>query len=1508
MLRGLELGEDGVLLVLAERIATGPGSGSGSGGSGGHIIAENGSPFPQRGTLDFLGGVDVSDSAGNNRTQVLINTTTLGAVPTSALGVTVATLVNGLIPSDQIPALAINDVFPVDSEAEMLALIADVGDVAIRSDTSQSFILSSLPASTLGNWTELFLGGGSVTSVNGLSGVVNLSASNVGAVDLNAVGAPNGVASLDGAGDVPDGQIPNNIARLSQVPALDIPVLTTVASATLTNEVVVGLTPGGELGGTWASPTVDSVHSGSSHAGIQAAAEATAAAALNLHLTDATDAHDGSAISLDPTNYGITLNSGVVNTQLLALAVSNLGASQISVDTGPFGGLLGPLDSNLQHALETLDDLIISAAPVTTVNTLTGDVVLTPAIIGAVDAGLLGVANGVATLDGTARLSFAQWPDVVFSINGDSGTVTLNGGSIPLNDGGWTTNLLGVNPDVQSVADAFDSFAGGAGSINASGFAKNLTTTDDTSQEVANKVDNPTTWRVNNPAMPPLTAFDSSLASPTGAMAKSLFLTNAVTLTATPTTIEQGTILNVHLDLDLNYTDGINGPNYALHYRPALWDQVNPTSSYFPRGAFTMSGTTTMHESAGLLATGIGMIDLRVTKNLSGAAKNISNYHAWINNHVFMADGAAISWAIPVGGSGGIDSGHNFLAMFDCYPSDTLVDQASFTPHSTNGGTLTRASHGTVFSMPLVYDGVTMDQRWGFYYEDTADESIGELIVSGPNTGLNNNWNRLLANGPGIIKRAVAIQIGEMVSATDYNLPFNYGPADVAQAPLCRIDNDGFVTTGAVLGLGNLLGINPAGTGSNGILVVDARTTTIGAISGYTHTTGSFVGLSIANSAPIVMSATTGGLTPNSFAGVSLTGTVSFTEDGPALGSAMFAAANTFKNANGQAQAMGTVVGSFIAPLFQADGANNSVTSVGLLASPTFARIGGAGTLTASITTVQSAPTVNDANVHVTGRIAVDISDITGSSGTIDSNIGINIAAFSRGTVKIGILNASTSVLSGGLYGGTTAAAGLTIGSTTNGSKGTITLQDATSLSSTLNVSGDSTLNKLIVQSTTVLGDNLEMRASDATLTSEPSWFVVNNAFTLNFASAAGGIYQNFAPTIINQQSANTLRNVVGYNFSPTVKNISSVAANFGPITGFTSSPTINADNQTGLTLSIVNEFVAGAAFTQTSSGALTTTEWSQFKATGSLTAGHTITTRRGVYVQDITGAGTLLGTNIGIDIEAQTKGATANIGLRNAAQSQLLGTTLIGGSTAPTNNASVVVQGSATYTTGDNRYMNIAPTITSGASAGDLSAVYIGPTFTASNATTSTKGLNVAPSFESTGTITTALGASINATANSAGTQTITELIGVQAVAQTLGANSTATTAIAADLITQEVLTLGTITTGVLLRGLTNTAQTKWGMQFGDFQSYHIGKLSLGSSSAPTYALDLKGTAQDRGVLALTETANAPTNPSSSNQVLMYLKADTLVFSFNDAGTMRYLSIPLTGTGTTWTHSTSAI
>lgn len=74
----------------------------------------------------------------------------------SELDAKVATVdAGGKVPADQLPAIAITDTFPVNSEAEMLALDAQPGDVAIRNDVSKSFILMEAPATVSDNWKEL---------------------------------------------------------------------------------------------------------------------------------------------------------------------------------------------------------------------------------------------------------------------------------------------------------------------------------------------------------------------------------------------------------------------------------------------------------------------------------------------------------------------------------------------------------------------------------------------------------------------------------------------------------------------------------------------------------------------------------------------------------------------------------------------------------------------------------------------------------------------------------------------------------------------------------------------------------------------------------------------------------------------------------------------------------------------------------------------------------------------------------------------------------------------------------------------------------------------------------------------------------------------------------------------------------------------------------------------------------------------------------------------------------
>jgi hypothetical protein len=81
----------------------------------------------------------------------------------------------------------------------------------------------------------------------------------------------------------------------------DADYLVGTANGTLSNEIVVGTTPGGELGGTWASPTVDATHSGSTHG-----------AAVTTHEA-AGDPHTGYRLeSADHTHATTGLQGGTI--------------------------------------------------------------------------------------------------------------------------------------------------------------------------------------------------------------------------------------------------------------------------------------------------------------------------------------------------------------------------------------------------------------------------------------------------------------------------------------------------------------------------------------------------------------------------------------------------------------------------------------------------------------------------------------------------------------------------------------------------------------------------------------------------------------------------------------------------------------------------------------------------------------------------------------------------------------------------------------------------------------------------------------------------------------------------------------------------------------------------------------------------------------------------------------------------------------------------------------------
>ncbi len=128
----------------------------------------------------------------------------LGAAAQRAVGVSVGNLVeiqsDGKILSSILPAIAITERFVVASQAAMLALTAERGDVAIRTDSSETYILGTDDPTQLGNWSLILSPTGAVSSVNSRIGAVTIVTADV--QELLAVTDLTTYASVSGTGTV----------------------------------------------------------------------------------------------------------------------------------------------------------------------------------------------------------------------------------------------------------------------------------------------------------------------------------------------------------------------------------------------------------------------------------------------------------------------------------------------------------------------------------------------------------------------------------------------------------------------------------------------------------------------------------------------------------------------------------------------------------------------------------------------------------------------------------------------------------------------------------------------------------------------------------------------------------------------------------------------------------------------------------------------------------------------------------------------------------------------------------------------------------------------------------------------------------------------------------------------------------------------------------------------------------------------------------------------------------
>lgn len=161
-------------------------------------------------SAEVLAGTIDTDMVSPLGLQTKVNALAAVARTGSASDITTGTL-----PSSVLPALAINDTFTVASQAAMLALTAQRGDVAIRTDIGRSFILTADTPATLASWTQL-TAGGDVASVAGRTGAVVLTKSDVGLANVDNTSDVNKpVSTAQAAADALNLKIANNLSDLN---------------------------------------------------------------------------------------------------------------------------------------------------------------------------------------------------------------------------------------------------------------------------------------------------------------------------------------------------------------------------------------------------------------------------------------------------------------------------------------------------------------------------------------------------------------------------------------------------------------------------------------------------------------------------------------------------------------------------------------------------------------------------------------------------------------------------------------------------------------------------------------------------------------------------------------------------------------------------------------------------------------------------------------------------------------------------------------------------------------------------------------------------------------------------------------------------------------------------------------------------------------------------------------------------------------------------------------------
>lgn len=180
-----------------------------------------------------------------------------------------------------------------------------------------------------------------------------------------------------------------------------------------------------------------------------------------------------------------------------------------------------------------------------------------------------------------------------------------------------------------------------------------------------------------------------------------------------------------------------------------------------------------------------------------------------------------------------------------------------------------------------------------------------------------------------------------------------------------------------------------------------------------------------------------------------------------------------------------------------------------------------------------------------------------------------------------------------------------------------------------------------------ISSQNMALLPSDRTFIAAPgALFGLTGTYTHDYASVSFSAL-SLQATLEHDQPANLFNHFLLFNNGMTFKNVSGEANAFGAGQSFISQPTLQADGAS-VAMGQNRDFLSQPTYNAILGGALAVTTWTQFQAAGGIAAGATVTTRRGLWVQNLPVQTGTLTNEIGIEIDNLSMGGLV-VGIRSA-------------------------------------------------------------------------------------------------------------------------------------------------------------------------------------------------------------------------------------------------------------------